>query len=137
MNPKSNIIAHSTLSISSCTTNKGNQGIQLRLRLLIRPFFVCKILVKREGLKGNDEYSATLLPLNPSFFVYKILDKRESMGLKGNDEFPLENAHQIVCEKRQLNHILVHFVKYRDILAQKRQHAVFINFVQTRCKFDE
>jgi hypothetical protein len=50
------------------------------------------------------------------------------MGLKGNDEFPLDNLHEIVREKRQLNHILVHFVENRNILAQKWQNPVFFDF---------
>lgn len=36
-----------------------------------------------------------------------------------------KNLGKIVGEKRQLNRVLMHFVKNRDVFAQKRQNMVF------------
>ncbi len=45
------------------------------------------------------------------------------------------NTHQIIREKREFNHVLVHLVENRNILAKKGQHIVLFNFGQCRSKF--
>jgi hypothetical protein len=51
--PRSNTIAHSTLSISSCTTNKGNQGIQQSFRLYTIEELKWDILILQGSGKGE------------------------------------------------------------------------------------